>query len=160
MILMSMSGLSDLSHLTFSMPCTTSMPWKTRPKTVCLLSSHAHGAVVMKNCEPGFGFGFEGLRAVGVGPRVGHRDGEGAVVAERAVELVLELVPPDRGAAGAVAERVARLHHEALDHSMEDDAVIVAVARVRRKVLNGLRALVSEEFHLNQGHRQRRHCIA
>ena len=53
MILMSMSGLSDLSHLTFSMPCTTSMPWMTRPKTVCLLSSHAHGAVVTKNCEPG-----------------------------------------------------------------------------------------------------------
>ena len=68
----------------------------------------------------------EELRAVGVGAGVGHREGEGAVVAQRAVELVLELVAPDGGAAGAVAERVARLAHEPLDDAVEDDAVVVA----------------------------------
>src|SRR5438445_9240524 len=36
---------------------TTSMPEVTRPKTVCLPSSHGHAsAVTMKNCEP-FVFG-------------------------------------------------------------------------------------------------------
>ena len=36
---------------TFSIPWTTSVPCTTRPKTVCLLSSHVVGAVVMKNCR-------------------------------------------------------------------------------------------------------------
>merc|ERR1719152_9148 len=51
-ILMSIKGLSSQLQGVFSMFCTTSMPCNTRPKTVCLLSSHGHGTVVMKNCEP------------------------------------------------------------------------------------------------------------
>ena len=41
---------------------------------------------------------------------------------------------------------VASLHHEALDDSVEDDAVVVAVLRVRREVLDGLGALLGEEL--------------
>ena len=43
-------------------------------------------------------------------------------------ELGLELVAR---AAGAVAVRVAGLRHEAVDHAMEDDPVIEALARQR-----------------------------
>lgn len=65
------------------------------------------GVLVVK---PGGGCGGdEELRAVGARPRVGHRNCEGPVVAQRAVELILELVAPDRGASSAVAQRVPRL---------------------------------------------------
>ena len=51
-ILISSTGLSPFSVLTFSMLRTTSAPFDTRPNTVCLLSNHGVGTVVMKNCEP------------------------------------------------------------------------------------------------------------
>ena len=38
-------------------------------------------------------------------------------------------------------ERVAGLDHEALDDAVEDDVVVVPVARVRREVLHRARAL-------------------
>lgn len=156
---MSMSGLSSLSHLTFSMPCTTSMPFSTRPKTVCLLSSHGAGAVAAQagreirrapegerwaagggvdheaapwGAERGgawAGLTDEELRSVSARPCVGHGQCEGPVVAERAVELVLELVAPDGGAARAIAKRVAGLHHEPLDDAVKDDAVVIPARR-------------------------------
>ena len=49
-ILISSTGLSPFSVLTFSMLRTTSAPFDTRPNTVCLLSNHGVGTVVMKNC--------------------------------------------------------------------------------------------------------------
>lgn len=122
-------------------PCTPHpmLTCVTRPKTVCLLSSHGVGTTVMKNWEPVL-FGVfvcvcvvdghdmyvhkyathrrsilqEHAHTVGAGPRVGHGDGEGAVVAEGAVELVLELPAPDGLAPRPVPLRVARLDHEAL----------------------------------------------
>mmetsp|Transcript_11858 Transcript_11858/g.37837 ORF Transcript_11858/g.37837 Transcript_11858/m.37837 type:complete len:617 (+) Transcript_11858:92-1942(+) len=136
-ILMSTMGLSLLSHLTFSMPCTTSAPTTTRPKTVCLLSSHVVGAVVMKNWEPfvfGPAFAIETVK------------GRSCRSEAAAVELVLELVPPDGGASRPVAERVPGLAHEAFDDSVEEDAVVVPLPRVRREVLDRLRALVREEL--------------
>lgn len=36
--------------ITFSMIWTTSIPFITRPNTVCLLSNHGVGTVVTKNC--------------------------------------------------------------------------------------------------------------
>ncbi len=50
-ILISSTGLSPFSVLTFSMLRTTSAPFDTRPNTVCLLSSHGVGTVVTKNCK-------------------------------------------------------------------------------------------------------------
>ena len=64
----------------------------------------------------------EELAAVGVGPAVGHRQDAGLVVPEPRVELVGELVA---GAADALSQRIAALDHEAVDHAVEDDAVVV-----------------------------------
>lgn len=43
-------------------------------------------------------------------------------------------------------EGVACLEHEALDDAMEDDAIVVTVARMRREVLHRLGAIVWEEL--------------
>ena len=73
-----------------SIASTASMPEATRPKTVCLPSSHGAASVVtMKNWLP-FVFG----------PRVGHR--ERAAHDLVLVDLVLELVARAAGA-GALA---------------------------------------------------------
>ena len=53
---MSTVGLSVLSVFVFSIACTTSAPFTTRPNTVCFPSSQGVATVVMKNCEP-FVFG-------------------------------------------------------------------------------------------------------
>ena len=50
------------------------------------------------------------------------------------------VVAPDRGAAGAVAERIARLHHEARDDAVEEDAVVVAVVGMGGEVFDRLGA--------------------
>jgi hypothetical protein len=47
-IRISSKGLSCLSVLTFSINVQTSIPFVTRPKTVCLLSNHGVATVVMK----------------------------------------------------------------------------------------------------------------
>ena len=66
--------------------------------------------------EPGRGHGGdEELGPVGVGSRVGHGHRKGAVVPEAWVEFVVELAAPDAFAAGAVAQRIARLDHEGFD---------------------------------------------
>lgn len=41
-----------IAQLKVKHTCTTSMPFTTLPKTVCLLSSHGVATVVMKNWEP------------------------------------------------------------------------------------------------------------
>lgn len=51
-ILISSNGLSLWSVFTFSIAVQTSIPFVTRPNTVCLLSSHGVGTVVIKNCDP------------------------------------------------------------------------------------------------------------
>ena len=53
--------------------------------------------------------GEEELAAVGVGPRVGHRQRVRPVVPQPRVQLVLELPAPDRLAPGADPRRVAGL---------------------------------------------------
>ena len=63
----------------------------------------------------------EKLAAVGVGPRVGHREHAGLRVAQLRVELVGELVArPTR----AGAERAPALQHECVNHAMERQAVV------------------------------------
>lgn len=60
------------------------------------------------------------LGSICVRAAVSHREREGSVVSERRMEFVAELTPPNRVAASAVAVRVSRLHHEALDDSVEN----------------------------------------
>ena len=85
----------------------------------------------------------EELRAVGARAGVRHREDAGAVVLERRVELVAELVAR---AAGAGAGGVAALGHEALDDAVERDAVVVAVAGEEDEVVDGVRRLVGEQL--------------
>jgi len=51
-IAISFNGLSSSSTFILSIAEHTSIPLVTLPKTVCLLSSHGVGTVVMKNWEP------------------------------------------------------------------------------------------------------------
>mmetsp|Transcript_27372 Transcript_27372/g.88407 ORF Transcript_27372/g.88407 Transcript_27372/m.88407 type:complete len:425 (-) Transcript_27372:335-1609(-) len=68
---------------------------------------------------------------------------------QAAVKLVLKLVAPNRRASRAVAQGVPRLYHEALNHPMEQHAVVVAVTRVRDEILDCLGALVREELQVD-----------
>ena len=88
--------------------------------------------------------GDEELRAVGARPSVRHRECVGTVVAQRSMELILELVPPDGRPSGAIPERVTGLDHEILDDAVEEHSVVVPVRRMRREVLDRLRALLGE----------------
>ena len=124
-------GRSRASVSSAEISSTTSMPSVTRPNTVCLPSSQdAASVVTMKNWLP-FVFG----------PGVRHR--ERAAHDLVVVELVLERVAR---AAGAGARRVAALDHEVGDDAVEDDAVVEAVARELREVLDRLRRVVVEEL--------------
>eukprot|EP00967_Tisochrysis_lutea_P084238 scaffold117647_cov32-Tisochrysis_lutea.AAC.1 len=58
----------------------------------------------------------------------------------------------------AIAERVSRLNHEALDDAVEDDAIVVAVACVRHKVLHRLRALVWKQLEVDLRNRGPEWC--
>src|SRR4051794_23180353 len=84
----------------------------------------------------------EELAAVGVRAAVGHR--ERAANDLVLVDLVLELVAR---AARARALGAAALDHEVLDHPMEDQAVVVAVARELHEVLDGLGGVLVEQLH-------------
>ena len=94
---------------------TSRLAWSaTSPKIVCLRLSHGVAAE-----------GDEELRAVGAGAGVGHREQVGLVEDELGVDLVLERVAR---ATGAGAERAAALDHEAVDHPVEAEAVVVLLA--------------------------------
>mmetsp|Transcript_23682 Transcript_23682/g.40764 ORF Transcript_23682/g.40764 Transcript_23682/m.40764 type:complete len:459 (-) Transcript_23682:586-1962(-) len=109
-----------------------------------LVDTPKHRVLVI---EPGAGDSRdEELGAVCVWARIGHADREGAVVPQRTVEFVFEVVAPDRCAACPITEGVASLEHEALDDAVQDEAVVVPVANVLREVLHGLRALFREEL--------------
>src|SRR5689334_12052320 len=62
------------------------------------------------------------LAAVGVRPAIGHRQNAGLVVAEPGMKLIAEGVA---GPADPLAERIAALHHEAVDDTMKDHAVVI-----------------------------------
>ena len=97
-------GLSPASASTLAIVSTTSIPFVTRPNTVCLPLSHGHAV----------GGDDEELASVRVGPGVRHR--ERAAIDAVVVPLVLERVAR---AAAAGAGRVAALDHEVGDDAME-----------------------------------------
>src|ERR1039458_3827528 len=65
--------------------------------------------------------GNEELRAVGIGPAIGHRQASRLVELERGAELIFEAVA---GITGSVTDGVATLNHEVWDDPVEDGAVV------------------------------------
>ena len=60
-------------------------------------------------------------------------------------ELILKLSTPDTVATCTVTQRVSGLDHELRDDTMEDDALVVATARMTNEVLDRLRRLLWEQ---------------
>ena len=85
------------------------------------------------------------LTSICSGPSVRHRDGEGTIMTKLSDKLILEFTSPDRFAAGAIAKRIARLQHEALDDAMENHVVIVSVLGMAAKVFHRSRDCVGEK---------------
>ena len=73
---------------------------------------------------------------------------------ERGAELILKLTAPDRLATGTGAGRIARLYHEALDHTMEQMPVVVAVLAVHAEIFHRFRALLATQAQVNVTHRR------
>src|SRR5262245_41727367 len=75
----------------------------------------------------------EELTAVGIGSPVRHREDALFAVFQVRMEFVGELIA---GSADALAQRIATLNHEAANHAVEDDAVVIrllhlpAIARI------------------------------
>lgn len=99
----------------------------------------------------------EELTTVGVRAAVGHRENPGFVVAQLRMKLVGKRIA---GPADPLSQGIPALNHEAIDHPMEDDAVIVGPGdgligarifpllgafRQSHKVLNRFRRLLIEQ---------------
>ncbi len=74
--------------------------------------------------------GDEELTAVGVGASIGHGHSEGSVVAQVAVELILELASPDALPSRAVPLGIPHLDHKVLDNAVDPSLVVVPVLAV------------------------------
>ena len=115
-ITMSVSGRSRSPVGALPIFFTTSIPSTTSPKTVWRSSRCGVGASVMKNCPP-----------LVFGPRFAIDRIPGLVVPRLRMELVGERVA---GSADPLAERIAALNHEAIDHAMKDDTVVVRLTHL------------------------------
>ena len=111
---------------------TFSMPSVTLPQTVYCLSRKRASSKTMKNCE---------LAEFGA---VGARHGADAAHMGLGVELGLQV--RQVGAAGAGAVRAAGLRHEALDHAVEGNAVIKALAGQSLDALHMAGSEIGTEF--------------
>ena len=72
-------------------------------------------------------------------------------------EFILKVLSPDALPAHASARRISALNHKIRDDAMKNQAVIVTVFGVRRKILDRLWSGVRKEENLNFPHR-RFHC--
>ena len=84
-----------------------------------------------------------------VGASIGHADGEGSIVTQTAVKLVLKLPSPDALPSGAIALGISALDHKALDDTVKDSSVVVPIPRVSAEVLHSLWTLRGKELNRN-----------
>ena len=108
----------------------------TFPKTVCLLSSHGHLTVVMKNWEP-LVFGPQLAIERTYGWNVLNRDG-----------IHLQIHLPNGFTTSPVTLWITGLNHEIFDDSMEDDIVIVAVLAMSHEIFNSLWSFISVSWRV------------
>jgi len=136
-----------LSTRRFSMVVTTSMPFVTRPNTVCLLSSQGVATVVMKNwmpvrkrtslgnleftCDPfvfGPAFAIDKIPGRSCLRERWNSSWNGSIKNNETgnVKTNFEFVAPNRFAAGSVARWVPSLNHkpELLSDSKKERAVV------------------------------------
>ena len=108
---------------------TTSMPSTTSPNTRVAIVE------VRRRRERN-----EELPAIGVGAAIRHRHDAGLVVAQLRMKLVGEVIS---GSADSLAERIAALDHEAVDHAVEDGSVVIRLLHllVRSRIAPLLRTL-------------------
>mmetsp|Transcript_20517 Transcript_20517/g.65484 ORF Transcript_20517/g.65484 Transcript_20517/m.65484 type:complete len:265 (-) Transcript_20517:1395-2189(-) len=103
----------------------------------------------------------EELRSVGVRPRICHAERVRAVVAELSrIDLVLEVAAPHGLPPSPIPFRIAGLHHEALDHAVEDHVFIVAPRRECGEVFDGARCFVREQRQDDIAKRSVKRCLA
>ncbi len=76
------------------------------------------------------------LAAIGVRSGIGHRKDARAVMFEGVIKFIIELVA---GSAHAGSGRVAALHHEITDHTVEDGVVVKSLASQENQVIDGSR---------------------
>ena len=84
--------------------------------------AHSKGKVREKNLKKN-----SNLASIGVGPRVGHAQGERPIVAKLGTYFILELSAPDGLAPGTDARRIAGLDHELLDHLDRNNIIFIEV---------------------------------
>src|SRR5690606_19819887 len=81
------------------------------------------------------GVGDEELAAIGVGASIRHRNDARVMLERVAARFVLELVA---GAAASGAGGVATLNHEVADYTVEEDAIVEALACQKDEVVDRL----------------------
>lgn len=139
-ILISCVGLSSRSVWVIPKLLTILIPSETLPNIVCFPSSHGVGARVMKNCltistRPTYDQSCSTyLATIRIGPAVRHAQYSSSRVLQVRLDLVLELLAINGTSASSSASRVTALDHEIWDHTVENEAVVVAALSELREV--------------------------
>lgn len=71
------------------------------------------------------------------------------IVFKRGHKLIAEFSAPNRLSTTSSTRGITRLNHEALNHAMEDVAIVVAILSMNTKVLNRLWTLLAKQFQVN-----------
>lgn len=165
-ILISSYGLSVFGFVfALQMFCITSIPFTTRPNTVCLLSSHGYeryrisvnlcifiGKPKKTNNKIHTYCGQnsdEKLTSIRVCASICHWHSVRSIMSKRWMEFIFEVTAPNRFTACSGAGWIASLNHETFDYTMEYVAIVVAVFAVHAEVLDCFRAFSSKKFHVN-----------